>query len=449
MSRGAVRLFPDHDECYWNMTGNEWAVPIRQIRAEIRLPQPVQQLRAVAYVGAYGSTEQLRELELRPNGVVIAPTRALGNYEGVTAAVGWEKGIVHPPSAGQVVVWWAQDNWIYGLPLVVLAVMLWLWSVKGRDPRLPRSRVVEYQPPAGLTPAEAGTLFDQRVDLRDITSTVIDLAVRGYLRIEPEAGGVLHRADYQLVNLKPWADDPALKPHERLILDGLFDQPLASVRLSDLDETFYQHLPAIRDTLYTTLIQTGQLDGNPDQVRHGYLIGGVALGLVLWWGLRALHPWHQLPPLPILFAAISSGAIVCALSASMPRRTVLGAATTDQVLGFVEFLQRTDQDRIRRMNDPSLFERCLPYALAFGVAARWAKLFEGIYTTPPSWYVTDHGGFSSMRFTHELDRTTSRMQTSFTSQPRASGGSSGSWGGGGFGGGSSGGGGGGGGGGSW
>ena len=41
-----------------------------------------------------------------------------------------------------------------------------------------------YEPPPGMTPAEAGTLLDDSIDPRDITSTMVDLAVRGYMKIE-------------------------------------------------------------------------------------------------------------------------------------------------------------------------------------------------------------------------------------------------------------------------
>lgn len=102
------------------------------------------------------------------------------------------------------------------------------------------------------------------------------------------------------------------------------------------------------------------------------------------------------------------------------------------------------------MNDPSLFERCLPYALAFGVAEQWARAFEGLYTQPPSWYVGNGDGFSVSQFGRDLNHASSSMGQSFTSQPRSTSGSASSWGGSGFGGGGfSGGGGGGGGGGSW
>ena len=453
VERGAVRFFPDHDECYWNLTGNEWAVPMRRVRAEIELPASANEVRVIAYVGGYGSTDRLEHPRVAESAILLEPPRAFEPYEGMTAAVAWAKGVVHPPSLGQVLSWWFADNWVYGLPLLMFLGMYWLWSVRGRDPRPGLSQVVQYEPPDGLTPAEMGTLMDERADLRDITATVIDLAVRGYLRIEPHqhsAFGIKWGSDYRLVNLKPWEGDPQLKPHERDLLQGIFGTPMAAKDFSDLEQVFYEHLPGIRDDLYDGLVKAGYLDSDPRSVRMMYIAFGVIGGLVMATGLLSTISWHQLPVLPILLASGFSTLIIVLFAFIMPRRTMKGAKTTDQIFGFLEFLRRTDQDRIRRINDPALFERCLPYALAFGVADQWARAFEGIYTQPPSWYAGRWGTFSARQLSYDLHHATASMGRSFTSVPRSAGGSSGSWGGSGSGGGGfSGGGGGGGGGGAW
>ena len=194
-------------------------------------------------------------------------------------------------------------------------------------------------------------------------------------------------------------------------------------------------------------MKAGYLDSNPENVRTAYMVLGGLVGAGMWLGLQASQSWHQLPPLATAFASGLSALVIVCFSWAMPRRTLKGARATDKIFGFVEFLRRTDQDRIRRINDPSLFERCLPYALAFGVASQWARVFEGIYTQPPTWYAGNWDTFSANRLGHDLNRATTSMGQSFTSTPR----SSSSWGGGGFGGGGgfSGGGGGGGGGGAW
>lgn len=447
VERGAVRFFPDHDECYWNLTGNEWAVPIRRVRAELAVPMAATGVRAVAYLGFYGSTDTT-PAEMRGLGrVVLEPSRGLQSYEGLTAAVAWDKGAVRPPTAWRVASWWLEDNWIYALPVLVLAAMLWLWHARGRDPRPVASQVVQYEPPKDLTPAEAGTLLDQHAHLRDITATIVDLAVRGHLKIQAAPGTWLSGSAYTLTRLEPGTNAwQTLKPHERLLLSGLFAGTAVRVQLSELKDVFYQQLPGIRDALYSELVTRGYLDSHPERVRRRYLIAGVILGIGLYHVLMVGMAWHQLPLGAILVVSLLSGIVVAAFSWVMPRRTLRGAHATDQLFGFLEFLRRADQDRLRRLNDPSLFERGLPYALAFGVVSQWARAFEGLYTQPPSWYQGDWDRFSARRFGDELDRSVRSMGQTLSSAPR----SSGSWGGSGSGGGGfSGGGGGGGGGGAW
>ena len=453
VERGAIRFFPDHDECYWNATGNEWAVPIRDASARFYLPSEARDVRAVAYVGSYGSIETMATNVL--GHVVIAQRpQGLGSYEGLTMAVGWAKGAIHPPGSAQVAWWWLRDNWIYGIPLLVFLFMGWLWQQRGRDPRPSGSQVVEYGPPEGLTPAEVGTLIDQRVQMRDITSTLIDLAVRGYLRIEPRqtsAIGMRWVTDYRLVSLNEWQHDAGLKPHERELLSGIFGTPKSSKDLSDLENVFYSKLPGIRDGIYNGLVKAGYFDSHPERVRAHYVAFGCVLGAVLWIGLGLMQQMgSQMSSVANVIVASLSASVVIWFSGIMPRRTLKGAQATDRIAGFLEFLKRVDADRIRQLNDPSLFERCLPYALAFGVANHWAHAFEGLYTQPPSWYGGQWDTFSPTRFGSDLNRTMSSMGDTLSSSPRSSGGSSSSWGGSGMGGGGfSGGGGGGGGGGAW
>jgi hypothetical protein len=449
VERGAVRFFPDHDECYWNLTGNEWAVPIRRVHGVVELPPGASGVRAVAYLGEYGARGGFEPL-IEADRVVFDAPRGLQSYEGLTVAVAWAKGAVRPPAAGRVAAWWLRDNWYYGLPVLALLAMGALWYAKGRDPRPSAAQVVEYAAPDGLTPAEVGTLLDQEVHLRDITATVIDLAVRGYLRISPVTSSVLgfkRLSDYELTRLKPWSKDQSLKSHERTLLKGLFGESGASTKLSDLEEEFYTELPAIRDGLYSTLVLEKYFDKHPQQVRRRYLIAGAIVGILAtqigeWAGHESVQ---SIGP---VVAGILSGLIVIGFSFFMPRRSLKGARATDRIAGLQEFLRRTDKDRLQRLRvDPSVFETMLPYAMVFGIANHWARAFEGLYTTPPAWYGGTGDVFSTRDFTHSMNRMMSTTASTFTSHPR---GSSSSFGGSGFGGGGgSGGGGGGGGGGAW
>ena len=106
-------------------------------------------------------------------------------------------------------------------------------------------------------------------------------------------------------------------------------------------------------------------------------------------------------------------------------------------------MDRVEREGLEASEARNVFESLLPYAMALGIASKWARRFEGIYEeASPSWYV-GHGaihGFSTRHFEQSLSSSMSNVGRHMAASPRSSGA-----GGGGF----SGGGGGGGGGGSW
>ena len=428
----ALGQFPDHDELYWNVTGNNWAVPMWQVRAVVRLPAAVSgRLRSVAYTGAYGSTGQEAMITTAgDNALQFGVSRPLGPFEGLTVVVGWPSGVVAMPGRAQKLRWFFQDNWPLAIPLGVLLLMTWIWWNFGRDPA--RQPVpVQYEPPENLTPAEAGALADDNVDLRDITATIVDLARRGFLTIEELKG-----KEYIFTRRAAAADGTS--PYEKQLLKFLF-QNGQTVQLSDLENKFYQHLSGLRTALFEGLAERGCWWSRPDRIRQ------------FWWGVAAAVFFFGMfgvsasadPGLPLAASALS--AVIIALFAPfMPRKTLRGVRLAEKVAGLEEFLRRTDEDRIRRDPNPSLlFERMLPYAMVLGVANQWAKAFEGIYQFSPAWYTSYSGNsFTPGDFARRIGSASDRMGSSLASTPRSSGGS-------GFSGGFSGGGGGGGGGGSW
>ncbi len=97
--RNALRFFDDHDELYWNVTGDEWDVPIESASAKIELPPGVTGLHAIAYTGAFGSRAADAQVEMKDNIVELRPRARWDSHEGLTAVAGWDKGYVSQPTA--------------------------------------------------------------------------------------------------------------------------------------------------------------------------------------------------------------------------------------------------------------------------------------------------------------------------------------------------------------
>ncbi|HEX3377475.1 MAG TPA: DUF2207 domain-containing protein, partial [Candidatus Acidoferrales bacterium] len=180
--RNGLKFFEDHDELYWNVTGDEWDVPINNVSAQILLPPGVTGIRTNVFTGSFGSTAHNAEASTSGSTVEVSMDRPLSFHEGLTVAVAFDKGFVKEPGTGDLIGQFLESNWPLFLPILVFFIMFWLWSTRGRDPRV-GSVAVQYEPPDGLTPAEAGTLVDEQAAMRDITATIVDLAVRGYIVI--------------------------------------------------------------------------------------------------------------------------------------------------------------------------------------------------------------------------------------------------------------------------
>jgi len=445
-SRNALLFFENHDELYWNVTGDEWEMPIERATATVVLPDGATGLRSAVYTGAYGarlSNAAVQELE---DGFYFETTESLAFKEGMTVVVGWDPGVVDRPSAAEKALLFLRANWLFLLPLLSIAGMAHIWWHHGKDPaRLPVAP--RYEPPAGMTAAELGTLIDNSPDPRDLTATVVDLAVRGYLRIEEvDRGGLaafFGGTEYRFVRTRSDATWNELLPHEREVLEGIFSPGGGdTVRLSDLKNEFYRHIPDFEEAVFERLVDAGFYEARPDEVMERWL--GIAVlvgGLSLAFTMAVAH-WLVLSDLTAVLAAAFTALPVFAFAPFMPARTGRGARRLEQVLGFEEFLDRVESDRFKRMIDsPDLFEAYLPFAMALGVEEKWARAFDGMLEEPPEWFVGQSPGssFRPSLFVNDLGRMTSSASGAMTSSPRSSGGS-------GFSGGSSGGGGGGGGG---
>jgi uncharacterized membrane protein YgcG len=438
--RNGLKFFEDHDELYWNVTGDEWDVPVGDASAQIILPPGVTGVRTNEFTGSYRSRGQDAEVTASENTVEVSMTRPLSFHEGLTVVVGWDKGFVKEPGTSDLIDQFMASNWPIFLPVPVFLFMFWLWYTRGRDPRV-GPIAVQYAPPEGMSPAEAGTLVDEAAAMRDITATIVDLAVRGYIVIEEKEKsgmmGLLHNKEYVFhlkKGVKEWA---SLKPHELVLLAGIFSNGLLpDVELSSLQNEFYTKLPGIKNGIFEELMHHGYFQHRPDYVRSTFVGGGLVLGGLFFFLGNALANKMGMAPAPFFVAAILSAGIIVGFGWIMSARTADGAKALASVLGFEDFLTHVEADHMDRISQtPETFEKFLPYAMALGVEKKWVGAFQNIYTQPPSWYQGGlyNGGFYPIMFISSLDNMTTRASSVMASAPRSSGGS-------GFGGGSSGGG---------
>ncbi|MGI8984185.1 MAG: DUF2207 domain-containing protein [Acidimicrobiales bacterium] len=467
---GALNGFDDHDELYWNAIGTEWPVVIEQATIRVTTPSDISEV--ACFGGETGSRLACADAGLAGRTASFSDRR-LRAGDGVTVVVAFAKGAVPPPApvlderwnlgrafsltpataAGSLVLLVAsvlgvgqlawrrgRDRAFAGSPVDVA------YATAGQDEPVrpsfgPFGRVetpVEFVPPDNFRPGQAGTLVDEVANPLDVTATIVDLAVRGYLRIdEIPKKGWFGKADWTLTKLR---EDDGLLRYERLLLDGLF-QSGDEVKLSSLRTTFVSRLQQVQDALYDDVVAQGWFAGRPDKVRATwYVLGGAAVvaSLALLVLLMALTH-AALIALPVLAGSI----MLLASAKRMPRRTAKGTGVLRRVAGFRRFIDESEKDRARFAEQHNLFSEYLPYAIVFGATEKWARAFAGLddELIQPSWY-GGSSNFTAHGFTSSIDGFAVTTAGTITSTPAGSGSS-------GFSGGSSGGGGGGGGGGSW
>ncbi|HVM55417.1 MAG TPA: DUF2207 domain-containing protein, partial [Acidimicrobiales bacterium] len=417
---GGLNGFEGHVELYWNAIGADWAAPIADASVTVHAPATI---RAVAcFTGPQGSSLPCESSGHEGRTATFAQ-RVLAPYEALTFVVALPLGSVTSTEPILEERWSAARAFsatpatlgLAGglLGLVIAGVGVLAWKV-GRDRQAVGSAVdvafaqrdddhervplfgrddhpVQVEPPDGLRPGQVGTLIDERANPLDVTATIIDLAVRGYLRIEeiPKSGW-FSKADWRLVRLKK--PDDALLKYERLLLNGLFQGRGDEVELSDLKEKFAKRLAKVQAALYEDALDRHWFRHSPQTTRAQWIGIGIAVAVV-GVGLTVLAAATTtlgLVPIPIVIG----GVLLIALSGRMPYRTAAGTGALVRTLGFKRFIDDSERDRARFAEQQHLFSEYLPYAVVFGATEKWAKAFAGLDGALPdqsSWYVGTHG----------------------------------------------------------
>ncbi len=296
---------------------------------------------------------------------------------------------------------------------------------------------VEFVPPNGILPGQVGTLVDEHANLVDVTATIVDLAVRGWLTITDLGAD----GDYELTATKV-AGKGTLLPYETELMNALFGTG-PDVKLSDLKYKFRAELAVIQNAMYDDVVAQGWYRVRPDKTRVRYT--AIAIGaLVLAVGITVVVGLGS--SFALVPAALVLGAITLLVAAHrMPARTGKGGAMFSRVRGFRRLFDEGDQGlREKFAEQHEVFSQYLPYAIVFGCTDKWARVFSQLDAQElnTGWY-RGNAPFNAILLASSINNFgTVATGTLYASQPSSSSSS-------GFGGGFSGGGGGGGGGGSW
>lgn len=435
-----IRYFDDHDELYWNVTGNGWQFPIDRAGATVMLPDGALPTRTTFYTGPIGSTAQNAREIPGSNGLEFQTTEPLGPNEGLTIVLAFDKGLVAAPSSEETTWWFVRDNLNtiigFGGLAVIFLYYLRSWLVVGRDP--PKGVMVpRWDPPEGLSPALVNYIDNKGFSgagWTALSASALDLAVKGYVELDDLDRSITIRRTKKPVEGRLQAGEASLMAEipssgDALVIDkangkkveavgnrfrqaiekehrnkyykgnagyislgiGLSIAVVASLFIfGDLSEDVYALI--FVPTFFSIFFGTFTI-GLVNSFRRGRslfskiitvlalaLIGFVALStmaLILISMWMDLEATHQIPVL-IAFGGILLVNLLFFYIMGAP--TPLGRKLMDGIEGLRTYLTLAEKDRMNMAGapkmSPSHFEKLLPYAVALGVEKPWSETFE-------------------------------------------------------------------------
>ncbi len=438
-------FFADHDELYWNVNGNGWRLPLDRVGCEVHLPEGATVTEAVVYEGAQGSTEQ-RRFAGGGNSIALTSSRPYAPGEGLTIAVSWPKGFVTAPTPTEQAFDFVAGSGSLG-PVVLGAVLLLAyyliaWLKVGRDPAkgviIPR-----FAPPRGFSPAMMRMLWRMKFDNTAFTAGIVDMAVKGALKIVDNGTTrleLVERAPASLAIGEKAAWDELRKVGQTLELKNTNHRVVSRARQAMQDRLtkelashyFLTNSGWVAPGIVVTLATVGGLAWNaeaPPAVFFicawltGWTFGCVMLVRQAWraWQARGVMGkvgalFLSLFALPFLGGELTGLGFLASQAGIAPTLVFLGMIglnalfyellkaptrvgrqVLDEIEGFRLYLSVAEEDRLNFIHPPhetpELFEKFLPHALALGVENEWGERFSGILNRAgyePRWYAGHH-----------------------------------------------------------
>jgi len=446
---GGISFLNDRDEIYWNAIPQNRTVSINNANVEVSLSddQKFSDGQIQLYSAGSSGGESANYYLDQNNSRAVFKGENLEPNTDFTIAVGFPKGIVSHSA-----YWKDFLAMYYGyvlsviifLSCVIIGFLHWYRTEKSREDQ--RSIVPQYEPPENLRPAMAEVILKEELTGKGLTATIIDLAVRGYIKIEEDkktkfeeifpylsfllacffilvfsqslfyyakyalegnlislffflfvfyylirifsgALKIFKKTDYTITKTTPHENHLSLEGYEKYFLEDIFDsEGIFSTKKTRKDRTkseeFYEKIKKFKDKVYEEI----ELDANAFEVgpinEKKKLFVWMAMCLLLFFGIPLIG-FSQFSILVLI--TIISTVYLWAFIKYEARLSDKGILLKEDWLGFKMYLETAEKYRMQNLQ-PEFFEKYLPYAIIFGVEKKWAKAFESMYLAPPTWY---------------------------------------------------------------
>ncbi len=397
--KGLIRLYEGGDQFYADFYSGDRPARIDQGTITIHLPAAVKE--SELKIGTAGPDA---DWELVDSRTILVAAQDIPANRTLTVRVQFPHGLVTAAKPAWQEAYDRQAeydenvkpmiNLFVGVVSVLLLIggpllVYLLWYTRGRDK--PVGLVADYlaEPPSDLPAGVVGTLVDEKAEMKDIIASIVDLARRGVLTMteveEPGFIGIGTKHDF--IFRQADTSQPLRKYEERLIyhlLGGIQER-----KLSDLKEKFYTAIPKLQTELYQEVVREEFFHGSPERTRNvsrGIGIAGLVLtGVLGFCGLASLSTYTDAAICPFIGLGVAFIAVII-VGFHMPRKTPKGAEASARWLAFKRYLKDiekyTDLEQAKE-----IFDKYLPYTIAFGFERSWIKKFAAIDTPAPSWYM--------------------------------------------------------------
>ncbi len=428
VENGIGSNFPDHDEIYWNATGNEWTIPIEKASIDVVTDFGINPTNFICYTGTIGSKNS--DCTVKGSS---AGTGLLSAGEGLTAVTVFSAGTFpksilskSAPSTFAEKIFgfvWQNILAIYFLLNIILPAILISWYQKKKNKKRFGPPAVNFDTPVDekgqrLPPALAGTIDNAKLDRNDVTATIFDLAIRKYIKLEEttessKALGIINTSKKKQMITKLKADDGKLTSFEKKLYSRLFESG-NNVDVEDLKADFYKTFQDMETEIFKQLVEKKYYTKNP-KIQRGFL---VFFGIV-----------------SILTSNIILAGVLFFLANKLNGRTPLGDEIDYKIDGLKLFLKSMDRNYNWQAMKFYTVEQMIPYAMALGYIDNFMeqlKILNPDYN--PTWYTGYRGSFYGSYLGFYAGMNSSITTSTPSSSSGFSGGSSGGGGGGGGGG---------------
>ena len=429
------------DEFYWDVIGNEWRVPMENVRVSVKFDEPLQAARAgeaFCYTGAHGSTKRCNISGYKSE--IVTNVSRLNRREGITMAVGFTSDTFaryQETLIEKFIEIWSMVQAVVS-SLTAILILLLVWRYRRLFGRYSELKPI---PPEYLPPKQASVMMStyilKRYDLFIVKGSakvaqLLDLAVRHYVKLyEVKKASFLRSAQYEIEIVK---DLTELRSEESEVIRDMFGEsmPKPGQRLN---------LKKLQNNL-SYAARTGDDDNNLKSLARGKY----ALCEQKPENKRIVQKWALwffvigallLSPVLLIMAGI-----VFALSFGWSL-TDEGLALRRYLAGLKMYIGVAEAERLQMLQSPEgaekvkidtaderqlvkLYERVLPYAVLFGQEKEWSKQLGKYYEQvgeQPDWY-SGQGAFNAAAFAAGMNSLSS-VASSASDYSSTSGGSTG------------------------